>query len=125
MPPPKPVVVVIEDQPELGQVIREVLGGEGFDVKPVPDTASALQTLREEEKVVLLVSDLSSTDTGSGDPLAPVAGEFPELPVIVIRDQRADDVPFFGPWRAEGSRILLRRPFRLDDLIAASREVQA
>jgi len=122
MPPPKPIVVVVEDQPELGNVIRDVLGTEGFDVKPVADAGAALQTLREE-KVEFLVSDLTGMDGKSADPLQPVAEEFPALPVIVIRDARADDVPFFGPWRAEGTRIFLRRPFRLDDLIAATHEV--
>ncbi len=125
MPPPKPVVVVLEDQPELGRVIREVLGSEGFDVRPVQDTTSALRILREE-KVEFLVSDLSS-DVGAGgaDPLEALASEFDALPVIVIRNARADDVPFFGRWHEDGSRLYLRRPFRLDDLVSAAREVHS
>ncbi len=103
-------------------MIREVLGTEGFDVKPVPDAGAALVALREEG-AVFLVSDLSSAGGDGTDPLAAIDGEFPDLPVIVIQDQRAGDIPFFGPWRAEGSKLLLRRPFRLDDLIAASREL--
>ena len=124
MPPPPPIVVVIEDQPELGRVIREVLGTEGFDARPVRDAEEALRTLKED-KVEFLVSDLPSIGQAGDDPLGAISSAYPEMPIIIIRDERSDDVPFFGPWRQEGTRVLLRRPFRLDDLVAASREVHA
>jgi DNA-binding NtrC family response regulator len=115
---------VIEDQQELGRVIRDILRAEGFEAVPVRDAAAALDTLRERQ-AAFLVSDLPLSGGDDGDPLAGVTEAFPDLPVIVIRDVRSDDVPFFGPWRREGSRLLLRRPFRLDDLLAAAREIHA
>jgi len=121
MPRP-PVVVVIEDQNELGRVIQDVLGREGYKVVPVPTTAEALEVLRQQ-KVNLLVSDLPSSEGSEDDPLAPLVEEFPELGMIVMSDEADDAVPFFGPWRVSGSRLTMRRPFRLVDLVAASHEV--
>ena len=122
MPPPPPVVVVIEEQPELGRVLSEVLGTEGFDVVQVRSASDAFAALKEQP-VEFLVSDLTATRNDGGDALVSITDAFPELPVIVIRDERDDDIPFFGPWRRNGSRLMLRRPFRLDDLVAASREI--
>ena len=124
MPPPPPVVVVIEDQPELGRVIREVLGTEGFDAVAVHDVRGALAVL-QEQSVAFVVSDIPSPSAEEGNPLAPIVDAWPELPIVVVRDERSDDVPFFGPWRQEGNRVLLRRPFRLDALVAAAREVHS
>ncbi len=117
--------MVIEDQPELGRVIRDVLASEGLEAVPVPDVPGALAAL-EERPVEFLVSDLPSDPRGSDeDPILQIAQRFPELPILVIRDPRSNDVPFFGPWRREGTRIHLRRPFRIDDLVAASQEILA
>jgi DNA-binding NtrC family response regulator len=122
VPPPPPVVVLLEDQDELGRVIGDVLGGEGLEVVHAKDATAALDTIRDRE-VAFVVSDLPSLGIERGDPLAPIAEPHPDLPIIIIRDPRADDVPFFGPWREEGSRVLLRRPFRIDDLLSATREL--
>ena len=105
-------------------MIREVLGGEGFDVLAVASTDEALAALRAHD-VAFLVSDIPSRAADGSDALAVLTQAWPDLPVIVVRRARSDDVPFFGPWRRDGHRILLRRPFRIDDLVAASREVSA
>ncbi len=120
--PLHPIVVVIEDQPELRHVIRDVLRGEEFEVVPVSDKQEAIAALRDR-RVSLLVSDLPTAEGSGGDPLDEITDEFPELPVIVLSGYPDDAVPFFGPWRVEGKRMMLRRPFKLDDLISASREV--
>lgn len=120
--PHRPVVVVIEEQVELRSVIRDVLGDEGYDVLPAGDVAEALSILREK-RVDLLVSDLPEAQPGEADPLSEVGRDFPDLPLIVLTEESKNGGPFFGPWRVQGTRVLLRKPFRLDDLIAASREV--
>ena len=120
MPRP-PVVLVIEDQDELGRVIRDILGKEGYDVVAVATAVEALEILRGQ-RVDLLVSDLPSGNESDDDALAPILEEFAELRVIVIKESD-EAVPFFGPWRVSGSQLTLRRPFRLDDLVAAPHEV--
>ena len=118
--PARPVVRVVEDQTELGDVIRDVFGEEGYDVLTVRDQYAAMGELRHRE-ADLLVADLPGSLPG-GDPLAEISREFPDLRLVVVTDASQEQVPFFGPWRASGSRVSLRRPFRLADLVAASRE---
>ena len=120
--PSLPVVVVIEDQTELGHVIRDVLSDQGYEVVSVRDKYAAIGELRQRP-ADLVVADLPDPEPGEGDPLAEIGREFPALRQIVLSDEAQEGVPFFGPWRVSGSRVTLRRPFRLDDLIAASRQV--
>jgi DNA-binding response OmpR family regulator len=119
--PARPVVMVVEDQTELGDVIRDIFGEEGYDVLTVRDQYAAMGELRHRE-VDLLVADLPVSLPGEGDPLAEISREFPDLRLVVVTDASQEQVPFFGPWRVSGLRVSLRRPFRLADLVAASRE---
>ena len=116
-----PVVVVIEDHNELGDVLRDVMTEEGYRVHSVRDQYAAVATLRSEH-VDLVVADLPTPTPGSPDPVAEIARDFSDIPLIVIVED-ADDVPFLGPWRRTDGRVKLRRPFKLDDLIALSREL--
>jgi DNA-binding NtrC family response regulator len=119
---PPPVAVVIEDQAELSQVLKDVLGGEGFEVVTVRSTVEAQAVLRERA-VTLVVSDLPSIGTSNDDPLGPVLRDFPDVEIVVVRDPEDEAIPFFGPWRRDGAKLILRRPFRLDDLLHAVREI--
>lgn len=120
--PATPIVVVIEDQTELGHVIRDVMGEEGYEVLAVRDQFAAVATLRKQ-KVDLVVADLPAPEPGRDDPIAEIARDFPDIPLIVVSDEGKEEIPFFGPWRVSGSRVTLRRPFKLGDLLAAAREI--
>jgi DNA-binding NtrC family response regulator len=117
-----PVVLVIEDQNELLDVIRDVFDDEGYDVATVRNPDEALEVLRAKS-VDLLVSDYAPPSDDGSDPLVDVVEEFPELPIIVFSEDDEQSIPFFGPWRTEGTKMTMRKPFKLDDLIAASHEV--
>lgn len=116
--PATPVILVIEDQTELGEVILDVLTEEGYDVLAVRDRFAAVATLRERE-VDLIVADLPSPEPGTGDPLGEITRDFADTPLVVVSDEDGS-APFFGPWRRSGKRVELRRPFRLDDLLEVS-----
>lgn len=120
--PITPAVVLIEDHHELGEVIRDVMDEEGYEVLTVRDQFAAVAALRSQ-RVDLVVADLPDPEPGQADPLSEVAREFPEVPLVTIVDESSEEVPYFGPWRISGSRGTLRRPFKLDDLLAVTREI--
>lgn len=120
--PALPVIVVVEHQTELGQVMRDVLEDEGYDVIAVRDHFGAIGVLRKQ-KIDMLVADLPRPIPGEQDPLAELTSEFPDLPMVVLHDESEEAIPFFGPWRREGHRATLRRPFRLPDLVSVVREL--
>jgi DNA-binding NtrC family response regulator len=120
--PRRPVAVVIEDQVELSGVLRDVLRHEGFDVVVVDTVAKAHPTLRERTVAVVVV-DLPSDGAPDDVSIQSIVEGFPQLGIVVVRDPDDEPPPFFGPWRTEGSKRILRRPFRLDDLLGAVRDI--
>ena len=121
MPTP-PLVLVVEDHPELRHVLRDALAAEGYEVLSASDEPEAIALLRDRP-VDLLVVDLPGSADEAGDVLATLPEEFPELPIIVVAEGgRGADI-FFGPWETSGTRRTLHRPFKLSDLLAAAGDV--
>ena len=118
----QPVVLIIEDHAELLGIIRDVLDNEGYEVAGAQNPSDALEVLRSKD-IDLLVSDYSPPFGDGSDPLVEIDREFPDLPVITFSEDDEQSVPFFGPRRVDGSRTTLRKPFKLDHLIAALREI--
>ena len=119
--PPPPVVLVVEDHPELRQVLTHALTLAGYEALAVADESEALGVLRVRS-VDLFIADLAESNVEPREVMAAVHDEFPELPLIVTAESRRDSDIFFGPWATSGTLRTLRKPFKLGDLIAASRE---
>lgn len=112
----KPVVLLLEDHTELGEVIRELMTADGYNVLAVRDQSAALATLRAQS-VDLVVADLPTPKKGQPDPLSDILRDFPDVPRITLVDDATGGPPFVGPWRTSEGHAALRRPFKLDDLL--------
>ncbi len=121
MPTP-PVVLVVEDHPELRHVLKDALGAEGYEVLSASDEPEAIAILRDRP-VDLLVVDLPESADETGDVPARLAEELPEMPIIVLVQSALGPDIFFGPWETSGTLSTLRKPFKLSDLLAAARDV--
>lgn len=99
----------------------DVLKAEGYEVLTAGNEEAAVEITSKRE-VDLVVSDVSTPGVGSRT-LAELVDTSPDLSLIEVRDEPAVVLPFFGPWRVEGRRLTLRRPFRLSDFLDAVREV--
>ena len=116
-----PVVLLVEDHPELNQVLTHALTVAGYEVLSAADEAEAIDVLRARS-VDLFIADLAESAKEPKEVMATVQNEFPDLPLIVTAEPgRGPDI-FFGPWATAGRLRTLRKPFKLSDLIAASRE---
>ena len=120
--PATPVVVVIEDHPELSDVLRDVMTEEGYEVLSARDQSTAVATLRGRH-VDLVIWDLPRPEGGRPDPLAEIVHDHADVPLIQITEPTDDGVPFLGPWMKSDRRHVLRRPFKLDDLLRLSRQI--
>lgn len=115
------LAVVVQDHDPLGKVMQEVLRGEGYEVLTASDEGGAA-VLCGERSADLVVVDVHGRSSGY-DALLELM-ETPDGPTMIeVRDEPAVVLPFFGPWRVEGRRLTLRRPFRLTDFVAAVREL--
>ncbi|WP_018686478.1 response regulator transcription factor [Actinokineospora enzanensis] len=89
----RPVVVLVEDEPDLAAMSRDYLTRDGFRVLPAADVRAALRLLGAEE-VDLVVLDLGLPDGNGLDLLRELRGKDNPLPVIVVtgRGEEADRV---------------------------------
>ena len=120
--PSSPVVVVIEHETELGRVIRDVLEEYGYDVMRVRDPYGAIGIMRQRS-VDLVVAGRPGPEERAAGPLAKLAEEFPDVALISVVPSGDAARPVFGTWRREDDHIVLRQPFRLEDVIAAAQEL--
>jgi len=119
--PQRPVVVLVEDEPDLSATSRAYLEREGFRVLEAPD-AGAAQQLLDSERVELLVLDLGLPDRNGLDLLRHLRQERKrQLPVIIVsgRGEEADRVVGLEL----GADDYLVKPFSQRELAARIRAV--
>ncbi|HSA23574.1 MAG TPA: response regulator, partial [Myxococcota bacterium] len=81
-------VLVVDDQPEVRELLTELLGRRGFQVHAQPDGDRALAELAREAgaapELVVLDLDLGTGRRGGLSILADLRTRFPELPVVIL-----------------------------------------
>ena len=93
MTPPKPQILVVEDEPSILDNILYSLETEGFDPLGCPTGGEALETLRDTPGVRLVVLDIGLPDTTGLELCKQIRAERP-IPVIFLtaRDSELDRV---------------------------------
>jgi CheY-like chemotaxis protein len=118
------VILVVEEHPELRQVLRDTFAADGYEVLMARDWQEGEEVLRTQVPA-LLVADLAVAPgtTTREQIIRRLRQDFPQLPMVVLDEGefRHPEV-YFGSERKPGYRVLAK-PFRLRDLILASRDV--
>jgi two-component system KDP operon response regulator KdpE len=117
---PGPVVLVVEDEPQMRRFLRPALEGQGYRVL---EAATAREALIEasSHNPELVVLDLGLPD-GDGVDLTRRLREWSGVPIVVIsaRDQEADKVAALDA----GADDYLTKPFGTGELMARLRVAQ-
>ena len=108
-----PVVLLVEDDPEVRKVIETALAERGLEVRAAVDDRTAQRVLeREAGLITVLVADVNLGVGATGFDVARKARRLnPRVEVVYITGQ-ALNVQRFG---VEGG-VLFPKPFNLDDL---------
>ena len=75
-------ILVVDDEPNLRLVYREVLGEEGYEVLEAESVKETLDTLKREP-VDLVVLDIKLRSESGLDVLQRITKEFPTIPVVL------------------------------------------
>ena len=109
-------LLVVEDDPEMRDLLRKVLEKEGYAVSVAPGTREAIASL-SEARFDLVVTDLVMPGNGGLEILRVIREGDPALPVIIITA--------FGDWGSYsqalemGAAAYISKPLRMAELIAA------
>ncbi len=108
-----PVVLLVEDDPDVRNLIEMALAERGVDVRAAADDRAAQRTLdREAGQISVLIADVNLGVGATGFDVARKARRLnPRVEVVYITGQ-ALNVQRFG---VEGG-VLFPKPFNLDDL---------
>ena len=114
---PNPIVVVIEDEPQIRRFVRSALEAEGWQVHEA-DTAKKGLTEAGTRKPDLLVLDLGLPDGSGLDVIRDVRG-WSAVPIIVL-SARSDEADKIAALDA-GADDYLTKPFGVGELLARVR----
>ncbi len=102
-------VLVVEDEPELAQIVQAFLDAGGFDVAIAHSGREALERCREEEPAILLV-DLELPDVDGPELLRTIRERVRDLPAIACSGKRPESAA------GAGFTAFFRKPFDLREL---------
>lgn len=122
MAAPKPVVAVLDDEPEMRKALRRLLTGCGFGVEEFAHGKDFLSALGSRPLDCLLL-DLHMAEVSGFDVLESLRSRPVRVPVIIIT---AHDEPGTEQRvRSLGARAYLKKPVDRDTLLAAIQSVIA
>ncbi len=107
-------VLVLDDEPIVGDRLREALGKEGFEVEVFTDSTEAIARLRERSFQVL-VTDMKMRGPSGMDVLRFVKEEAPATRVIVITGYATIETSHEA--QALGADHFIAKPFKMKDLV--------
>jgi len=113
----KPVILVVDDEPQILRVMRATLPARGYEVRTAPGGAEALDELQKEIPD-LIILDLVMPNV-SGLEVCRRVREFSSVPIIVLsaKEFESDKVAALDM----GADDYITKPFGLDELLARVR----
>lgn len=118
---PQQTVLVVDDEPDLAEVVRRVLTRQGYAVRTAAGATDGVRQLRESNEAIdLLVTDVRMPD-GTGQQVVDAArSSHPETRVLYM-----SGLPGYHPGVAElieDDAAVLAKPFTPDTLVNAVRD---
>ena len=111
------VVLLVEDEPDVRMVVRDVLSDLGYTVLEAEDGRAGLNIIATEVRIDLLLTDVGLPGGMNGRQLADAARQWrPDLKVLFITGY-AESVAV-GNGRMEQGMQVMTKPFVLDTLAA-------
>ncbi len=115
-----PLVLVVDDDPAIRELIREILSGEGYSVQVAGDAAEALEAL-EVRSPELVLLDVVMPGTDGWEVLRRMQERHGSIPVIMFSGQ-VSELPS-GRAVDRGARGFVGKPFDPQELIERAKQL--
>jgi CheY-like chemotaxis protein len=119
MPPAKPIVLVVEDEPILRMMAVDLVEDAGFDAVEAADADEAVRILEGRPDIRLVFTDIDMPGGLDGLKLAClIRDRWPPIEIIITsgkRSLRAEELPARG--------LFFPKPYKRDEVTAAMRRL--
>jgi len=116
------VVVVVDPEPVVCTVVRNILEQEGYRVFAVADPRAALETIRRH-KAALVITNINLPGMSGHDAMALFKQACPGLPVLMLSGLPDSDV--IRRWMAEDGFDAFPKPFSARQFAAKVRRIMS
>jgi two-component system, OmpR family, response regulator len=107
-------VLIVDDEPDILEVLTDILGGLGYDISTAIDGAEALAIVRATPPDVVLL-DLTMPVMSGRDTLAQLRQNHPDLPVLIMA-ARLEAGLAHQELRALGALGYISKPFNIAEI---------
>ena len=116
-------ILVIEDEIQMREMLREMLERAGYDVMTTPNGEAGVTRYRQEGANVV-VTDMEMPGKDGLEVIQELRYDFPDIKIIAISGGgRIEELDFLSHARMLGARRTLRKPFHIQHLLDAVAEL--
>lgn len=108
-------ILIVDDDPELRESIRELLGEEGYDITTVPDAETALESVSETRFGLILI-DLIMPGMGGMNALRLLKEKSPDTCIVVMT--AFSTVEYAVESMKQGANDYISKPFKIEELLS-------
>ncbi len=107
-------ILVVDDEPDVLNVLTNMLGSAGYNVIPLGDAESSLKVIRGGTKVDLVVTDLVMPGMDGSQLAEVIRKTLPDVPVILLTGHGS--VETYIKTRSNGVFEYINKPVRSKEL---------
>lgn len=107
-------ILVVDSEHQMLEIVKETLGGCGYNIIPRPDAESALSVIREGTGIDLVITDYRMPGMNGMEFLTILRQDFPSVPVIMLDGHSS--VETYLQSLSLGAFEYLNKPFKKKEL---------
>jgi two-component system cell cycle sensor histidine kinase/response regulator CckA len=114
-------ILIVEDQPEVAQLVQRLIAPAGYDITVATDALSAVARVAAGAQLDLLITDVVMPDMTGPELAAALRIHHPDLPVLYMSGYTAASL---GPQlHLDANSMLVEKPFTRSTLLSAIRSL--
>lgn len=116
-------ILVIDDEPQLRGMVKQMLAQEGYAVEEAHNGAEGLRAFRQAP-ADLVITDIVMPEKEGIETIRELRRDFPDVKIIAMSGGgRVDPGEYLHFALKLGAARILRKPFRFHELLEAVRDV--
>jgi len=115
-------VVIVDDDPDFGKTLADILQLRGFGVRQISDPHADVELITSEAQIILL--DLKLNDVSGVDVLKQIRQRYPDLPVLMVTAYRQEMAAAIQAALAINAFTCLYKPLEIPALLQTLADLQ-